>query len=70
MGRQPWVIFGHLRTAEATSLLATGQVAATLAMYLLIYGALLAVFLFFAWRLIQKGPDLEAEPPYYQEAAS
>ncbi|MCB2227937.1 MAG: cytochrome ubiquinol oxidase subunit I [Desulfarculaceae bacterium] len=70
MGRQPWVIFGHLRTADASSLLATGQVASTLVMYLLIYGALLGVFLFFAWRLIKKGPDLEAVPPYYQEAAS
>ncbi|BEQ15968.1 cytochrome ubiquinol oxidase subunit I [Desulfoferula mesophila] len=66
VGRQPWVIFGHLRTMNASSLLPASHVAATLAMYLLIYGALLGVFLFFAWRVIKKGPDLSLTPPYYQ----
>ncbi|MCB2190626.1 MAG: cytochrome ubiquinol oxidase subunit I [Deltaproteobacteria bacterium] len=69
VGRQPWVIFGHLRTVNASSLLPASQVASTLAMYLFIYGALFSVFLFFAWRLISKGPDLNATPPYYQAQA-
>lgn len=70
VGRQPWVIYGHLRTADASSLLPASAVASTLAMYLFIYSSLLAIFLVFARRIIAKGPDLNESPPYYQDAPS
>jgi cytochrome d ubiquinol oxidase subunit I len=70
VGRQPWVIYGHLRTMNASSLLPASAVASTLAMYLFIYSALLAAFLFFACRIISKGPDLTETPPYYEAEPS
>lgn len=63
VGRQPWVIFGHLRTAEASSLLPASSVAFTLSLYVLFYAVLSAAFGFFAWRILAQGPDLEATPP-------
>ncbi len=69
MGRQPWVIWGQLRTAQASSLLPASSVAGTLAMYAFIYASLLAIFLFFAWRLLRQGPDLSLTPPYYTGGA-
>jgi cytochrome d ubiquinol oxidase subunit I len=69
VGRQPWIIYGQMRTAQASSLIPAGAVLSSLAMYAFIYTALSAVFLFFAWRIITKGPDLAETPPYYQRPA-
>ncbi len=66
VGRQPWIVYGHLRTANASSLLPASAVASTLAMYAFIYGSLLCIFLFFAWRIIRTGPDPAQAPPYHQ----
>ena len=68
VGRQPWIIYGQMRTAQASSALPMGAVLSSLAMYASIYTALIAVFLFFAWRIIKNGPDLAEVPPYYQTA--
>jgi cytochrome d ubiquinol oxidase subunit I len=58
VGRQPWVVHGLVRTADAASALPAGAVAASLFAYLVIYGTLLMVFLVFARRLVRHGPDL------------
>jgi cytochrome bd-type quinol oxidase subunit 2 len=54
-GRQPFVVYGLVRTADAASPVAPGAIATTLIGFLLIYGLLFAVFLWFATRLILKG---------------
>jgi len=59
VGRQPWVVHGLMTTAEAATLLPTSTVAFSLALYLLLYGALLPVFLFFSARLVAHGPEQE-----------
>ena len=63
VGRQPWVIYGLLRTSEAASPLPAGAVATSLLAYALIYALLFLGFLIFARRLILKGPDLTLVPP-------
>ena len=62
-GRQPWVVQGLMRTADAVSPVAAGPVAASLALFIVIYLALLAAFLFYAGKLVAKGPQAEAEAP-------
>ncbi len=58
IGRQPWIIYGVLRTAEASStVVPAGQIAFSLGMLVLLYLSLLGVFLFLALRLVQRGPD-------------
>jgi cytochrome d ubiquinol oxidase subunit I len=59
VGRQPWVVHGLMTTAEAATPLPASTVAFSLALYLLLYAALLPVFLFFSARLVVHGPEQE-----------
>jgi cytochrome d ubiquinol oxidase subunit I len=58
VGRQPWVIYGMLRTGDSASPVPAGTVAASLAAFVLIYALLMFLFVLFARRIILKGPDL------------
>ena len=55
-GRQPWVIYGHLRTADAVSPVSAGAVTTSLLIFFAIYNVLLLTFLWFAARVALKGP--------------
>jgi cytochrome bd ubiquinol oxidase subunit I len=63
VGRQPWIIYGMMRTGAAASALPAGAVAATLLTYFVIYALLLGVFIVFAGRLVRHGPDLDIPLP-------
>lgn len=66
VGRQPWVVQGFIRTADAVSALPANAVLTTLITYLIIYAALLTAFLFFARRIFERGPNLdEPLPPWH-----
>jgi len=58
VGRQPWVIYGLMRTGESASRIPAGTVAASLAAFALVYAFLAILFFIFAWRIIARGPDL------------
>lgn len=63
-GRQPYVVYGYLRTADAASPVAAGAVASTLLAFGLVYNLLLATFLWFLVRIIWRGPDgVPGTPP-------
>ena len=63
-GRQPWVVYGILRTADATSPVPGASVATTLALFVLVYGIVFAMGIYYINRLIAKGPEGRAvEPP-------
>jgi cytochrome d ubiquinol oxidase subunit I len=63
-GRQPWVAYGILRTADATSPLAASTVATTLALFVLVYGVVFASGIYYINRLIARGLRGHAiEPP-------
>ncbi len=40
VGRQPWIVYGMMKTTDAASRLATSQVGLSLAAFILLYGAL------------------------------
>ena len=63
VGRQPWVIYGLLRTSQGASILPTATVAYSALGYLTIYVGLLATFILFAWRIVREGPDLTLAAP-------
>jgi cytochrome d ubiquinol oxidase subunit I len=63
VGRQPWVIYGLLRTTHAASVLPANSVMYSLFGYSAIYVGLLAAFLLFAWRIVQQGPNLAVRVP-------
>jgi cytochrome bd ubiquinol oxidase subunit I len=56
-GRQPWVAYGILRTADATSPHAASTVATTLVLFVLVYGIVFAMGLYYINRLIVLGPQ-------------
>jgi cytochrome d ubiquinol oxidase subunit I len=56
-GRQPWVVQGIMRTAEATSPHAAPTVLASMAMFVVVYGIVFAMGIYYINRLIVKGPD-------------
>jgi cytochrome bd ubiquinol oxidase subunit I len=63
VGRQPWIVYGLMRTAEAVSRSVTaGQVLGSLVLFTLIYVLLFVLFVFLLDQKIRHGPpadDLE-----------
>jgi cytochrome d ubiquinol oxidase subunit I len=63
IGRQPWVVHGVLRTAEATSPVLTSTVAISLALFVLVYCVVFGMGVLYIRRLLQKGPTPTAHGP-------
>jgi cytochrome bd ubiquinol oxidase subunit I len=62
MGRQPWVVYGLLRTSDAFSKAVTAnQIVFSLVMFTLIYILLFALFIYLLDRKIKHGPYDELE---------
>ena len=60
-GRQPWIVSGILRTANATSPVLGASIAATLALFVVVYGIVFAAGIYYMNRLIAKGPSPVAD---------
>ncbi len=62
VGRQPWVVYNVLETADGVSpLLGAADVVISLGMFIVLYALLLVLFLYLLNRKIQEGPEeLEA----------
>jgi cytochrome d ubiquinol oxidase subunit I len=56
-GRQPWVAYGILRTADAISPVPSASVATTLLLFVLVYGVVFSAGIYFINRLIERGPQ-------------
>ncbi len=56
VGRQPWVVYGLLRTTAAGSTLPSGQVMASLAGFILVYGLLGAIAFYLMAQHAKEGP--------------
>jgi cytochrome d ubiquinol oxidase subunit I len=57
VGRQPWIVYGLMRTADAVSpIVSAGQILASLVLFLLIYLALFILFIYLLDQKIRHGP--------------
>jgi len=74
MGRQPWVVYGHLRTSQALSETVTANhVMFSLILFTLIYTLLFALFIYLLNRKIKHGPEdpeLHQHSPRHSSMAS
>ncbi|MEI6071580.1 MAG: cytochrome ubiquinol oxidase subunit I [Verrucomicrobiae bacterium] len=62
MGRQPWIVYGLLKTSESLSKVVTAnQIVTSLVLFALVYALLFAMFIFLLTRKIQHGPDEQEE---------
>jgi cytochrome d ubiquinol oxidase subunit I len=67
VGRQPWVIYGILRTDQAVSPVGAGQVSVSLLAFIIVYAIIFSVGALYILRLIAEGPSpapvADTEPP-------
>lgn len=60
VGRQPWIVYGYLRTSDALSKsVDAGQVVISLALFSVIYVLLAALFIYLLNEKIQHGPVMD-----------
>jgi cytochrome d ubiquinol oxidase subunit I len=76
VGRQPWVIYGVLRTADAVSPVTKGEVSVSLLAFMIVYALIFGVGVLYILRLMGEGPLATPEgpqtvrPPGYALAAA
>jgi cytochrome d ubiquinol oxidase subunit I len=63
VGRQPWTVYGQIRTTDAASHLPPGEVLFSLTVITILYSVLFVCAMFFGSRIIRKGPDLTLPIP-------
>jgi cytochrome d ubiquinol oxidase subunit I len=63
VGRQPYVVYGVLRTADAVSPVAAGAVATSLLFFIAAYAIVFSAGALYILRLMARGPDTEEAPP-------
>ena len=63
IGRQPWTVYGLLRTADSVSAHNVVQLGITLTLFVLIYFVVFGMGFIYILRLIKKGPELNEQPP-------
>ncbi|MFL5194751.1 MAG: cytochrome ubiquinol oxidase subunit I [Microvirga sp.] len=57
IGRQPYVVYGHLRTADAVSPITAGAVTASLLIFIVVYAFVFGFGSYYLAKLLRRGPD-------------
>ncbi len=65
VGRQPWVVYGVLRTVDAVSPVPGGKVLTSIILFVLVYGIVFGAGVYYITKLIRRGPD--ETPPLPEE---
>jgi cytochrome bd ubiquinol oxidase subunit I len=63
VGRQPWSVYGLIRTADSASNVPASNVLTSLILFAGVYSFLLFCTLFFGSRILRKGPNLDLLVP-------
>jgi len=66
VGRQPWIVYNLVRTAEGVSPIPAGNVLWSLGLFLIILPVIGAVYFFYVLKTLQGGPDLSSPIPPVQ----
>ncbi len=59
VGRQPYVVYGAMRTADGIAPVPASNVALTLAMFVVVYGIIFGAGVFYMVRLAMRGPNAD-----------
>ncbi len=57
VGRQPWIVYGLMKTSDAVSPITASQVGISLTAFILVYGALGAIGFYLITKIAVKGPE-------------
>jgi cytochrome d ubiquinol oxidase subunit I len=70
VGRQPWLVYGILRTSEGVSPVDTAATATSLSLFIIVYLFLLGLFIYFTSRILKRGPDMTSPLPTLRQPNS
>jgi len=62
VGRQPYVVYGLMRTADAISPVGAGEVGASLLVYMIVYAIVFSAGAVYILRVVAHGPEREGAP--------
>ena len=62
VGRQPYVVYGVLRTADAVSPVGAGEVGVSLIVYMIVYAIVFSAGALYILRIMLRGPEREGAP--------
>ncbi|MGH6865826.1 MAG: cytochrome ubiquinol oxidase subunit I [Methyloceanibacter sp.] len=68
VGRQPWTVYGVLRTADAVSPVPGGSVLTSIILFVIVYGIVFGAGLYYIAKLVKRGPDETPPVPEAEEA--
>ena len=63
IGRQPWIAYGVLRTADAVSPVGATQVLISLLLFVVVYFVVFSIGIWYIYRMITKGPESNLPGP-------
>ncbi|MGA7953438.1 MAG: cytochrome ubiquinol oxidase subunit I [Gloeobacterales cyanobacterium] len=66
VGRQPWSVYGLIRTADSVSNVPASNVLTSLLLFTGVYSFLFFSTLFFGSRILRQGPNLELPAPIWE----
>jgi cytochrome bd ubiquinol oxidase subunit I len=66
MGRQPWIVYGLMRTSDGVSPIAAGNVVWSLAMFAIFFTVIGTAYFYYTLRTLDKGPDFDSPVPHVQ----
>jgi cytochrome d ubiquinol oxidase subunit I len=70
VGRQPWVVYGLMRTDQAFStVVPAGQILASIGLFAIVYALLFCVWIFLLRRKLESGPESEIPIDTVEEEA-
>jgi cytochrome bd ubiquinol oxidase subunit I len=58
VGRQPWVVYGHLRTVDAISPVSAASVATSLVTFFVVYAIIFGAGVYYMAKVVKAGPKL------------
>mgnify|MGYP006310374709 FL=1 len=62
VGRQPWIVYGLMKTSDAVSPITASQVGISLAAFILVYGALGTIGFYLITKIAVNGPEPVGSP--------
>ena len=69
VGRQPWLVYHLMRTAEGVSPIPAGNVIWSLSLFLIIFTIIGASYFYYVLKTLARGPDLTSPIPLVQRPA-
>ncbi len=69
VGRQPWIVYGLMRTAEGVSPIPAGNVLWSLGLFLIIIPVIGGSYFYYILKTLRSGPDMSSPIPPIQRPA-